>query len=114
MTNLKDETLQILAGHGKTADDVRWVGTTEYTIQLDNFWEKADVEYDAGFGGTEIFEDLIVVGDDFWLERHGCDGSEWWEYKTMPTKPTKARKVKTLKFNQWSATHHPYFIFEEQ
>jgi len=29
---------------------------------------------------------LTVAGDDWWLERHGYDGSEWWEFKTLPKK----------------------------
>jgi hypothetical protein len=29
---------------------------------------------------------IIVVGKDWWLERHEYDGSEWWEFKTMPDK----------------------------
>lgn len=30
---------------------------------------------------------LIVVGKDFWLERHEYDGSEWWEFKSIPMEP---------------------------
>jgi hypothetical protein len=29
--------------------------------------------------------DLVVVGIDWWLERHnGNEDSEWWEFKTLP------------------------------
>lgn len=27
----------------------------------------------------------MVVGDDWWLERHEYDGSEWWEFKRLPS-----------------------------
>ena len=27
---------------------------------------------------------LKNLGRDFWLERHEYDGSEWWEYKSIP------------------------------
>ena len=44
-----------------------------------------------GFGGAEVNENLFVVGADWWLERHEYDGSEWWEFKTLPTKPPLER-----------------------
>jgi hypothetical protein len=37
--------------------------------------------------GVEIDMGLIVVGKDFWLERHEYDGSEWWEFKSIPMEP---------------------------
>ena len=64
MENLKLETLTDLKMHGKTAEDVRWVGTRGRKIPLDVFWEEAD-----------------------WLERHEYDGAEWWEYKEHPSQP---------------------------
>ena len=79
MENLKLETLTDLKMHGKTAEDVRWVGTRERKIPLDVFWKEADRTYDDGFGGAEVNECLMVVGDDWWLERHEYDGAEWWE-----------------------------------
>ncbi len=42
-----------------------------------------------GYGGEEVATDLLVVGEDWWLERHSYDGAEWFEYKTMYQKPTK-------------------------
>jgi len=47
----------------------------------------ADVCYNNSFGGQEIAEDLLIVGEDWWMERCEYDGSEWWEFKTMPVKP---------------------------
>lgn len=85
--NLKEETLQILENNGKSVDDIEWIGTREYTKPFDRELSVLDVEYDNGFGGQEIAGDLVVVGKDFWLERDEYDGSEWWEFKTMPIKP---------------------------
>jgi hypothetical protein len=45
------------------------------------------VNYDDGFGGNEIPLSLVVVGDDWWLERGEYDGSEWWEFKRLPPAP---------------------------
>ena len=29
----------------------------------------------------------VAVGDNWWLERAEYDGSEWWEFKTIPKEP---------------------------
>ena len=86
MANLLEETKEILELHSKTFDDIIFVGDksdhTKMTVK--EFLEHANVEYNDGYGLEEINTDLILVGKDFWLERHEYDGSEWWEYKSMP------------------------------
>lgn len=86
MANLLKETKEILERHSKTFDDILFVGDksdhTKMTVK--EFLEHANVEYKNGYGVEEINTDLILVGKDFWLERHEYDGSEWWEYKSMP------------------------------
>ena len=86
MANLLKETKEILEQHGKTFDDVIFIGdrTTHTKMTMKDFLEHANVEYKNGFGIEEINTELILVGKDFWLERHEYDGSEWWEYKSMP------------------------------
>lgn len=84
MQNLLNETLEILEENGKTPADVLWVGGGQYAATWDEFAVLADADYYNGYGGTEVPVDLYVVGDDWWLERHEYDGSEWWEFKTMP------------------------------
>ena len=87
MENLLQETNSILARHGKTCRDVEWVGNTDKYMMWDDFEKEANFEYDDGFGGEEINTSLLVVGKNFWLERHEYDGHEWWEYKEQPKKP---------------------------
>ena len=84
--NLLNETRDILLSNNKTFDDVLFVGdrATHTKMAVKEFLEHANVEYDDGYGIEEINTDLILVGKDFWLERHEYDGSEWWEYKSMP------------------------------
>lgn len=86
MANLLKETKRILEQHSKTFDDIIFVGdkSDHSKITVKEFLEHANFEYDDGFGSEEINTDLILVGKDFWLERHEYDGSEWWEYKSMP------------------------------
>ena len=101
MQNLKQETLEILARNGKTAEDVLWIGLSEHPfdktkcveLTKEKFWRCADRVYDDGYGGQEVDGSLVIVGKDWWLERAEYDGSEWWEYKTMPEKPTKSATV---------------------
>ena len=84
--NLLNETRDILLSNNKTFDDVLFVGdeATHTKVTVKEFLEHANFEYDDGYGLEEINTDLILVGKDFWLERHEYDGSEWWEYKSMP------------------------------
>ena len=97
MRNLLKETENFIAKHGKTPEDVRWIGCLQpcydhgnpYNCTWDEFASIANFEYDDGFGGAEIAMELVVVGTDWWLERHEYDGSEWWKYKSLPEKPEK-------------------------
>lgn len=110
MSNLKDETLDTLKANHKTWADVRWIGhiTGNVKIHPDYFLEIADKEYDSGYGGQEVNAQLVVVGDDWWIERHEYDGSEWFEFKTMPhlqpdSKFGKAVFISTENYNDdWS------------
>jgi hypothetical protein len=95
--NLLKETKAILKETGKSIEDVRWVGNHTYHYPWSHFEKIANVEYNAGYGGAEIPGDLQVVGDDWWLERGEYDGSEWWEYKTMPTKPAQEVMLSDVK-----------------
>ncbi len=86
MSNLLTETTNILQQYGRAITDVRWIGSIDgrYGLTWDEFALLANVEYHSGFGAAEVAQDLVVVGDNWWLERHEYDGSEWWEYKSMP------------------------------
>lgn len=89
--NLARETLDTLKEYGKTIKDVRWVGYYGFDrnkrISVDEFFVAAmRTNYNNGYGSAEIDTSLVVVGDDWWLERAEYDGSEWWEFKTMPKK----------------------------
>ena len=88
ITNLKNETLKELKEHNKKPTDVVFVGFYYkgefYKVSFEEFLIVADFKYDSSFGGVEINSTLIIVGNDFWLERHEYDGSEWFEFKTLP------------------------------
>lgn len=89
-TNLLKETIEKLYSHDKTPQDVLYVVShNNCKATWEDFVELADFEYDAGYGGAEISPELYIVGDNWWLERQGYDGSEWWEFKTLPKAPTE-------------------------
>lgn len=86
MENLLQETIIMLDIHGKTFEDVEWIGTREYSMPIDLFKAMANHEYDNGFGTVEVDYDLMIVGKNWWLEREEYDGSEEWSFKAMPVK----------------------------
>ena len=100
MENLLEETRRILKEHGKTIKDIVAVQGADFGIRVDAFIRLADTLYDDGYGSPEVAEDLIVIGDGFWLERHEYDGSEWWEYKECPAILENIMEVNALTVNQ--------------
>lgn len=94
---MKEETIKILKDNNRTTEDVLWCGSEEFGwFSFADFLEIAPEKYDYGYGGQEIAKDLLIVGGDFWLERHEYDGSEWWEFKSLPKKPENYNKPKTI------------------
>ncbi len=104
MNNLLEETKRVLKRHGHTLSDIVWVGCKDYRIEISRFIELANVLYDDGYGSEEVATDLLVVGADWWLERHAYDGSEWWEYKALPQMPQEVKSVNHLVTNTWRGT----------
>lgn len=95
MSNLWEETINVLKRHHKTWKDVRFVCGDNFGIT--NFETLARrTNYNDGFGGQEVAMDIKVVGDYWWLERHQYDGSEWWEYKEIPVKPKEFFVLQSL------------------
>lgn len=99
--NLLEETTEILEGKGHSINDIVWVGNLDFKIPLEQFLILANKKYDNGYGGEEVATDLLVVGQDWWLERHEYDGAEWWEYKKIPIEPESIELTKSL-FTGWN------------
>jgi hypothetical protein len=93
MKNLWEETIKELKDNGKNFDDVVAICGRKFQISKEDFIRHSNTIYDSGYGASEVAEDLLIVGNDFWLERHEYDGSEWWEFKQKP-------KYKDLPFKQ--------------
>ena len=54
--------------------------------QYNSFIESLDFEYDAGYGGQELFG-CIWYKDGTWADRGEYDGSEWWQHHECPIVP---------------------------
>lgn len=104
MKNLWKETISVLKDHYLTWKDVDHIilDGDNVTISKENFEELArKTDYDNGWGAAEIRTDLIIVGWNWWLERNEYDGSEWWEFRTMPIIPNETTTVTSLTTNDW-------------
>ena len=100
MGNLLKETKDVLKENGKTIKDIVAVQGNDFGISVEDFWKLADTEYNGGYGAPKVAEDLILVGNGFWLERAEYDGSEWWEYKEFPKILGNIDPVNALTVNQ--------------
>ena len=91
MSNLWDETVVAITNSNHSLSDIDWIGGSDCYIDIHDFKDIAKhTYYDAGFGGQEVASDLVVVfKDGNWLARAEYDGSEWWQYYSLPQKPVK-------------------------
>jgi hypothetical protein len=103
---LLEETIDILKTNKRKVTDIKWVGSSDgkFAISWNKFIEIANFKYNNGYGSEEIIKDLVVVGKDFWLERHEYDGSEWWEYKSIPIRTKNAKKFTKVRTEQYEST----------
>jgi hypothetical protein len=100
MENLLDETIEVLAQHGKSPQDVIWVGSHNAWTTWKNFEAVANTEYDAGFGSQQVAGDLLIVGKNWWLERHEYDGRENWVFNSRPKMPKERIYITALTTEQ--------------
>lgn len=104
MRNLWQETNEKLAENNKSFDDVVAICGNDFQITKEDFEKYSKTEYDDGYGSPKVAEDLLIIGEDFWLERHEYDGSEWWEFKQMPQyKELPFKPITALTVEQASA-----------
>lgn len=84
--NLYNETTDDLTRYNKTWNDVVWVGSSDgkYIYDKNTLESLFDIEYDSGYGRNYICTDLVICGTDWWMERGEYDGSEWWNFCTIP------------------------------
>lgn len=111
MINLYEETLQKLRDHNKTFDNVIAIANSynnynatkeeikkySYVYDKEAFIKASKlINYDNGFGGDCVGMYLVIIGDDFYMDRTEYDGSIYWEYRTKPQIMTNNPKLVTM------------------
>lgn len=92
--NFLDETKQFLSAYDKTLQDIKAIRTNEGNVKdIKKFFKFMDFEYNCDFGMYVIPLDLILIGNDFWLERYEYDGSEEWRFKSYPTLSDQTKDI---------------------
>jgi len=100
MNSLLEETVSAILKSGHTPKNIIFIGSEEsgHECTWEQFEQLANIDYDSGYGGQEVAQDLIIVfsdGQKMW--RGEYDGSEWWEYCTPFKRPDVQFEINTLK-----------------
>lgn len=101
MTNLYEETKELLEKEGSSIDQITKVCGDHFQIPVDNFLELAKAtDYDSGHGSQKIADDLRVYfikdGFETYMYRSEYDGGEWWDCSKIFNVPDKIVEVKSI------------------
>lgn len=97
--NLWKETVKNLEENGKSFDDVVIICGNDFQITKENFEIVAkQTDYDNGYGGQEVAQDLKIIGNGFVMVRNEYDGSEWWEFIPNEGIPKNIKSIKRLTY----------------
>ena len=99
MDNLLKETKEAIKKSGHKIEDILFIGSEKsgHSCTWEEFEKLADVEYDGGYGASEVAQDLIIVfKDNAKMWRGEYDGSEWWNYSTPFQMPKELKPIKRL------------------
>jgi len=100
MKNLLSETKDALRTEGYEPNDIVFIGSRDgrYALSWEEFEELANFDYDEGFGGQEVADDLLIgMRDGSFFCRQEYDGSEWWEYWAVPKVEKNPRPITKLR-----------------
>lgn len=93
MQNFYDEIIDILEDNNKTINDIVWIGTRKYKINKEKFLEDSkNLKYDNGYGISVINDDLIIAGNNWYLERWEYDGSEGFRFVSLLEEPQEEKE----------------------
>jgi len=92
--NAKEEMVKLLVKNEKELLAANLIFEDDHFVlpvgfsrdQLNEFWDRFDLEYDEGYGRQYLFGTLWFT-DGTWAERGAYDGSEWWEIRVRPLAP---------------------------
>jgi len=88
MENAKNELLELIKDKKLKCAQIAGLNLKiGFTIEERvKFINDLDFEYDSGYGGQELYG-TVWFEDNTWAERGEYDGSEWWNYKSVPEIP---------------------------
>lgn len=101
MPNLLQETLEILSQNDKAEDDVLWVGDEGTKTTWQDFKEKANVDYNSLNIDDVVYNSLLIVGKDWWLERYSDDIYSSWDFKSQPKVPSDNAEIDSVFGDSW-------------
>lgn len=58
-------------------------------VEYEEFLRSIDRDYDEGYGGQNLFGTIWYAEDSTWSQRGEYDGSEWYEFMSVPEVPTE-------------------------
>lgn len=99
MTNLLQETKNVIKDNGLEIKDIIFIGSLRsgHTCSWKQFRRLADVEYNSGFGAQRIASDLVIVFQSTTLmERVEYDGSEGWKVNQPVELPSPRKPISSL------------------
>lgn len=113
---LYEFTLICLKENGKDFNDIVWIGCKDFQITKENFITTSrKIEPDKPYFISTLPEDLIIVGDDFWLSRPVLYNedlkslSDIWIFNQMPIMPKIQKQIKTLSSSELSSEEKNYY-----
>lgn len=72
-------------------------------ITLENFVSVATyTDYSSDYGAQHVPKDLVLVGEDWWIERYEYDGAEWWDFKSIPARKQYMKNITNLHKGMWA------------
>ena len=66
MFSIYESIIGCLEAHGKSIEDIEWVGSNDFSIPLDNFLKLATTTEENEWE-DDVPCDLVIVGNDFGL-----------------------------------------------
>lgn len=103
MINFLQATIDFLESYDKTIDDIVWIGDDEHFTTWEDFASKADFKYKNGVYPCP-YDNWLIVGDNWWLERCYDPISEWWEYREKPQRPKSMKLLDSVVTKDVSGT----------
>ena len=97
--NAREELINFIGECNKIIEDIDYLHIYVKGIEITSIEEinkLSNITYNSGYGTQELYG-AVVFKDKSWLERGEYDGSEWWKYKTVPTKEAIENHIEEVK-----------------